>query len=287
MSLFNATNFRKLVRNVGTVFVLSCLLSPLASAQLATPNENGLAFGHVHLNVPDVEEHIALWVEHFNGEVITVGSELAVKFQNFIIMFEEQMPSLASIDTVMHHFGFKPRDVDKFITKWQAAGLDMGPVFIGAEGYTNAYVTFPGGVEIELQEDQSLNREFSGYHIHYSTDGFEELLGWYMQQFELVIQARGIIPSASNVPGMNMSFGQLSDVPFDLGSGPFAPTAGTAIDHVGFEIDNLEAFCRELEAKGMVFDQSYHWAAELGVYSASFIDPKGVLVELTEGLRNF
>ncbi|MDG2090679.1 MAG: VOC family protein [Gammaproteobacteria bacterium] len=284
MSLINKLSLRTFVRVLSISVVSAWLLSPIASAQLATPDENGLAFGHVHLNVPDIEEHLALWIEHFDGEFITVGSEVAVKFQNFIVMFEEQTPSLASVDTVMHHFGFKLRDIDKFITKWEDAGLEMGPIFPGAEGYTNAYVTLPGGVEVELQEDQSLHREFTGYHIHYSAEAYEELLNWYNTMFDLETQARGTIGSATNVPGMNMSFGQLGDRPFVLGDGPFAATQGTAIDHVGFEVENLEAFCRELEAKGIVFDKPYHWISELGVYSASFIDPKGVSVELTEGL---
>ena len=286
MFLFNKLIYRKAFKVAGAYFVLTGLLSPFAVAQLATPDENGLAFGHVHLNVPDIEEHLVIWIEHFDGEVITVGSEVAVKFQNFIVMFEEQTPSLASIDTVMHHVGFKLRDIDKFIAKWQASGYEMGPIFPGAEGYTNAYVTLPGGVEVELQEDQSLHREFTGYHIHYSAEAYEELLDWYNAMFDLETQARGTIGSATNVPGMNMSFGQLGERPFVLGDGPFAATQGTAIDHVGFEVVNLEAFCRELEAKGIVFDQPYHWISELGVYSASFIDPKGVSVELTEGLSN-
>lgn len=279
--------FKKLCVISGICFIFASLLSPLAFAQLATPNEDGLAFGHVHLNVPNIEEHVALWVEHFDGEVVTIGSELAVKFQNFIVMFEEQTPILDSIDTAMHHFGFKLRDVDKFIAKWEAAGLEMGRIFIGSEGYTNAYVTLPGGVEVELQEDQSLFREFTGYHIHYSTVNFVELLDWYNAMFGLETQARGSIASATNLPGMNMSFGQLGDEPFALGTGPFASTQGAAIDHVGFEVENLEAFCRALEAKGIVFDQAYHWISEQSVYSASFTDPAGVAVELTEGLRNY
>ena len=44
------------------------LVSP-ASAQLAVPNDAGLAFGHVHLNVSDPELHARLWVEHFDGVV--------------------------------------------------------------------------------------------------------------------------------------------------------------------------------------------------------------------------
>lgn len=268
------------------ISIVLCLSTP-ANAQLATPNDAGLSFGHVHLNVPDIEEHISLWIDHFNGERITVGSSSAVKFPNFILMFNQSEPSIPSTGTVMHHFGFKLRDMSKFIDKWEAAGFEMGPIFVGSEGYTNAYITLPGGVEVELQEDQSLYREFTGYHIHYSSDAYEELLKWYNETFNLVTQARGTIASATNVPGMNLSFGQLGARPFELGEGPFAGTDGAAIDHVGFEIVNLEAFCLVLEAKGIVFDQAYQRMGRLGFAFASFTDPKGVKVVLTQGLREF
>ncbi len=287
MSLFNELKLMKIIKIVGAYAILVWMLIPTSLAQLASPDDTGLAYGHVHLNVPNIEEHIDIWIEHFDGELIMIGSASAVKFPNFILMFDEQVPSLSSVETVMHHFGFKLRNIGKFIDKWEAAGFEMGPIFTGAEGYTNAYVTLPGGVEVELQEDQALYKEFTGYHIHYSTEGYEELLAWYVEVFNLETQARGTIPSATNVPGMNLSFGQLGARPFELGEGPFAGTDGTAIDHVGFEIVNLQAFCRGLEAKGIMFDQAYQWIDELGFASASFIDPSGAKVELTEGLREY
>lgn len=276
-----------ILKRAGFCSVLSWIFASAAPAQLATPNEDGMAYGHVHLNVPDLEEHLAIWESHFAGEVISIGSGLAVKFPNFLIMFEEREPASNSIHTVMHHFGFKLRDLDSFIARWEAAGFKMGPVFTGSEGYPNAYITLPGGVEVELQEDQGLYREFTGYHIHFSSDGFLELLDWYNTIFNLETQPRGALSSTTNVPGMNMSFGQLGEEPFVLGEGPFIATRGNAIDHIGFEIENLEAFCRQLEAKGLEFDQPYYWNADLGIATASFTDPEGVLVELTEGLRNY
>ena len=52
-----------------------CLLVSPAYAQLATPNETGLRYGHVHLNVSDIEVHKTLWVEHFGGAVVQKGED--------------------------------------------------------------------------------------------------------------------------------------------------------------------------------------------------------------------
>jgi hypothetical protein len=44
---------------------LGFLVSQTTHVQLAPPNATGVTFGHVHLNIRDVEIHKKLWVEHF------------------------------------------------------------------------------------------------------------------------------------------------------------------------------------------------------------------------------
>ncbi|HBW83552.1 MAG TPA: hypothetical protein DEF79_05870 [Gammaproteobacteria bacterium] len=260
--------------------LLSALLFTLciqvAHAQLATPNGSGIAYGHIHLNVSNIEQHIDIWTEHFGGEEISIGHLQAIRFPNLIVMFTEQTPTMGSQDTVMDHFGFKVRNIQRFIDKWESEGFEMGRVFIGAEGQTNAYVTLPDGVYVELQEDQGLHEEFTGYHIHYFTQDSESLLDWYVEIFDLEIRPRGTIVTTTNVPGTNLSFGNSNE--------QREPTLGAAIDHIGFEIENLQDFCRKLEAKGVQFEVSYRRNEALGLATAIFTDPGGVRVELTEGL---
>ncbi|SRR5437773_5203617 len=63
-------------------------------------------------------------------------------------------------------------------------------------------------------------------------------------------------------------------------------TQGGAIDHVGFEVQNLEEFCRQLEAKGIKLTTPYRKVPELNNLGTAFItDPWGTSIELTEGLR--
>jgi hypothetical protein len=38
---------------------------------------------------------------------------------------------------------------------------------------------------------------------------------------------------------------------------PTVPTVGHVLDHVGFDIKNLEAFCKQLEASGIRFDRPH------------------------------
>ncbi|HBJ90098.1 MAG TPA: hypothetical protein DHV53_08435 [Gammaproteobacteria bacterium] len=262
-----------------TLLFLAMLCSGTTLAQLATPDESGIAYGHMHLNVSSIDQHLPIWTEHFGGEEIAIGPLRAVKFPNMIVMFAEQTPAMGSRETVMDHFGFKVRNIQRFIDKWEAAGFEMGRVFTGAEGQINAYVTLPDGVYVELQEDQGLREEFTGYHVHYFTSQYEELLDWYVEIFGLEIRPRGTIATTTNVPGSNLSFGNSNS--------PRAPTLGTAIDHVGFEITNLEDFCRSLAERGIEFEVPYREIEALGLAVAFFTDPSGVRIELTEGLDAF
>jgi len=278
-----------------TTLLLSVLLAtPALAQQLATFNDDGLTYGHVHLNVSDMELHKRIWVEHFGGRVVEKGRNqegnpilTAVVLNNMLVALSPRDPTMPSSETVMDHFGFKVRNIARFLDKWkadgftvstQAAGFDE-ETFIGSEGQINAYIDMPGGARVELQEDQGLQVEIAGYHIHYRTEGHEELLQWYTDVFNLEVRPRGRIGTTTNVPGMNLSFGGSNT--------PRASTQGTAIDHVGFEIDDLEAFCQRLEAMGIEFQVPYREVPAIDLNIAYIVDPNGVRIELTEGYDEY
>lgn len=261
-----------------TVVALMSLVSP-AYAQLAVPNDAGLTYGHVHLNVTDVELHKRLWVEHFGGVVTQKGTLIAVRLPGFLVALSSREPTGPSLGTVMDHFGFKVRNMEKFLAKWRAAGYSVDSEFTGSEGQLNAYVTMPDGARVELQEDQMLPVEVSGYHIHFRTPDFEELLDWYLDVFGLELRPRGSIQTTTNVPGMNLSFGTATEAA--------APTQGRAIDHIGFELDDLEAFTQQLKAKGIEFDTDFRVIDSLQLKIAYITDPSGVRIEFTEGYDHY
>jgi catechol 2,3-dioxygenase-like lactoylglutathione lyase family enzyme len=55
------------------------------------------------------------------------------------------------------------------------------------------------------------------------------------------------------------------------------------LDHIAFEVRNLAAFCKRLEAMGVTLDVPYT-KGPAGVASARLTDPWGTSIELTEGL---
>jgi catechol 2,3-dioxygenase-like lactoylglutathione lyase family enzyme len=250
-----------------------------AHAQLAPPNAAGITYGHVHLNVKDIELHKKLWVDHFGGVVVQKGPLTAVKFPGMLIALRQAAPTGGSAGTVMDHFGFKVRNLPEILAGWRAAGYPVTEEFIGAEGFPNAYLMGPDDTRIELQEDKALPVKASAYHIHFLTPNFVKLLDWYVETFSLVQRKRGTIETTADAPGMNLSFATSKT--------PTVGTRGRTIDHIGFEVQNLAAFCRKLEARGIKFDVPFREVPAVGLKVAYITDPAGVYIELTEGYAQY
>ena len=66
---------------------------------------------------------------------------------------------------------------------------------------------------------------------------------------------------AKILPGVNLRYSKNPT--------PVVATRGRALDHIGFEVRNLEAFCKKLEAAGIKFDMPYTKRPELGIASRS------------------
>ena len=75
----------------GSILVLA--IAAPAHAQLAPPNAAGITYGHVHLNVRDIEVHRSCRVEHFGGVVVQKGPLVAVKLPGMLIAFRQAEPT--------------------------------------------------------------------------------------------------------------------------------------------------------------------------------------------------
>jgi catechol 2,3-dioxygenase-like lactoylglutathione lyase family enzyme len=256
--------------------VLVCVAP--AHAQLAPPNAAGITYGHVHLNVKDVEVHKKLWVAHFDGVVVQKGPLVAVKLPGMLIAFRQAEPTGGSEGTVMDHFGFKVRNLAEMLKAWRAAGYQVGREFIGSEGFPNAYLTGPD-IKIELQEDKELPVKAIAYHLHFLLADYVKLRDWYVDTFSLTPRKRGTIATTADAPGMNLSFATSAK--------PTVGTKGRTVDHIGFEVTNLEAFCKQLEARGVKLDVPFRNVPAIGLNIAYITDPSGVYIELTEGYSKY
>jgi catechol 2,3-dioxygenase-like lactoylglutathione lyase family enzyme len=259
---------------------LAALLLPgSARAQLAAPNETGVSMGHVHLVVSDLDGAKTFWTV-MGGSPNKFGANEAMKFPGVLILLRKGDPAGASVGSVVNHIGFKVANIQESMAKWKAAGVKIEP---GTRA-SQCWVTTPDNlVRIEILEDTSLTAPIVFDHIHFwvadagpaGASSVAEIQAWYAKTFGAKPWKRNIF-EADAIPGVTLLFAK-SDT-------PTVTTKGRGLDHIGFEIKNLEAFCKNLEAGGMKLSLPFTKRPDLGISMAYITDPWGTYIELTEGL---
>jgi extradiol dioxygenase family protein len=247
-----------------------------AAAQMLPPNDVGMTMGHVHLNVRDVAAHKKFWVEQIGAKPVRLGTIEGVRIPGLLILLRQREPSGTVAGSVINHLGLKVLKLQDMIARFEAAGTPVEPPRIGRENTPQTYVIGPDEFRMELVEDPSLSAPVVSHHLHYFLEDPIAVKQWYVEKLLLKPTMRGPYESG-DLPGMNLSF-----APNRLG--PTTGTKGRVLDHIGFEVKNLEAYFRRLEESGVKFDSPYRKNAELGIATAFLTDPWGAYLELTEGL---
>ena len=261
-----------------------------ASAQLLTAKDAAIVYGHHHLNVASVEEHKKFWVDTLGGTATKAGTFDVIKIPNVLIFLSARARSGPTKGSSLDHIGFSVPNLRQMVDKMKANGYRMvtaeeapaGATVtddIAARGNGIAYVMGPDGVKVELLQVTDQKAAIMHHHIHLFGEQPSEMRAWYMKVFgatERQTQVSGIL--GADLPGGGLNFSQ--------SSGPVVPTRGRALDHIGFEIRNLEEFCKRLEAQGIKIDVPYRDVPALKITLAFITDPWGTYIELNEGLGN-
>lgn len=263
-----------------------------ASAQLTAAANGPVVYGHHHVNATSVDAHKKFWVDGLGGTLITVGTPAReiVQFPNVFVFLTARASTGGTKGTVVNHVGFETPDLRAAVDRLKAAGF---PIVTAAEvpadysvkddlaqrpgGNVLAFVMGPDETKVELIHNPDVRQAIVLHHIHYSAPDPAAMQAWYVKTLGARAGTR-IGQHAADLPGVNLTFGPAPAA--------VAPTRGRALDHVGFEVKNLEAFCRELEKSGIVFDRPYSKVPALGIAVAFLTDPWGTYIELTEGLAS-
>lgn len=261
-------------------FLLLAVAAISASAQILPFDANGITMGHVHLNVADIDVQKKFWIEQFDAKPLAkqVAGLDGVRVPGMLIMFNKRAQTRGMTGNSMDHFGFHVRNLKEMMDRLTAAGYEVGKPFKGAEGFQNAYVTGPDHIYIEMQENVNLTVRASTNHLHYLVKDPMALRAFYLDTMGFTETTRGNYKTA-NAGAQNLTFGASKE--------EAGPTKGGPIDHVGFEIKGLEAYCKKLEGKGVKFDIPCSKNVPMGLTYAFLTDPTGTYIELTEGLTAY
>lgn len=274
----------------------SCIsLSPaLLRAELRN-QEAPVIIGHYHLNVTSVAAHQRFWVDTLGGRAMRIGDIDVVEFPDVYLFLREQAPTGPTRGTTFDHIGFAVPDVPALTARVVASGYDLTvgrepppgetarPPTAGNYGRFS-YLIGPDGVKVELVTNDDENAPpIVHHHVHFVNRDFVGMQQWYMRAFNATLRpGQTDFFIGADLPGVGYMLNFFSWLP----AAELVGTAGRAVDHVGFEVRDLEAFCRELESKGIELVEPYRRVEALGgIGLASIVDPWGTRIGLTEGLR--
>jgi catechol 2,3-dioxygenase-like lactoylglutathione lyase family enzyme len=145
-------------------------------------------------------------------------------------------------------------------------------------GSAIAFALGPDAVKVELVEAKAQTTPIRLHHIHMFSQNNTEMQAWYVKTFGAKPRPAtpGSVFVSADLPGVILNF--------TPATGPVAGTQGRAVDHIGFEVKNLEAFTKQLEAGGVKLARPYTKVEALGIAIAFVTDPWGTSIELTDGL---
>jgi catechol 2,3-dioxygenase-like lactoylglutathione lyase family enzyme len=269
------------------------LLAPAssASAQLLAAKDGPIVYGHHHLNTTNLDAQKKFFVDTLGGTVIKIGTNQLeiVKFPNVLIFFRPtQAPTGGTRGTTVNHIGFSVPDLRPVIDKIKANGFQMitrSEVVATQEVKDDvadispttsiAFALAPDEVKVELVQVKAQTIPIALNHVHFFGQQNTEMRAWYAKVFGARPRDAANFPAA-DLPGVALNFTKAAD--------PVVGTQGRALDHVGFEVKNLEEFTRKLEAMGIKLERAYTKVAALDIAIAFIKDPWGTYIELTEGL---
>ena len=258
-------------RILTTLSTLATLAVAPAFAELAPPNSTGSAIGHVHINATDLDAQQKFWTA-VGGKIVQREKITMVEFPGIYVLLRKQDNSGGTVGSVINHFGFYVRDFDQDVAKWKAAGIKWEPGANPGQGF----LTGPDNVRVEIYENKSLHTPIWMHHIHLYVPDPAAAQKWYGQYFGATDGKRGQSLTA-NVPGAEIAFTK-SDM-------PQVPSKGRSVDHMGFEVTNIDQFVAKLRAAGIKTDADIRNSANAsGLRIVYITDPWGTEIELTEGL---
>lgn len=202
------------------------------TAQPVERNAAGLAFLHIHLIVRNTDAQRSFWVA-LMGETPPAGGR-GLRVGGASVSIQQGESNGGSDGTAIDHLGFRVKNLKETLARLGAAG---GKVLSATPNAT--FVTAPEGVKVELIEDASLTSPVVQDHIHLAFRSAAEAQPWYAKTL-------GAVPNPAGqgwvIPGVVLRVAEGKTA---------APVKGRALDHIAFDVANLNDFCKRLAGLGI------------------------------------
>ena len=274
---------------VSTLLVLAP--ASRASAQLLSAKDGPIVYGHHHLNTTNMDAQKKFFVDTLGGTVVKLGAnqQEIVKFPNVLIFFRPmQAPTGGTRGTTVNHIGFSVPNLRPVVDRIKANGFQMitrsevaatqevkDDIAAISPTTSIAFALGPDDVKVELVQVKTQTLPITMHHVHFFGQQNTEMRDWYAKVFGARPRDAANFPAA-DLPGVALNFTKSPDA--------VVGTQGRALDHIGFEVRNLEELIKKMEGMGIKLERAYTKVAALNIAIAFIKDPWGTYIELTEGL---
>src|SRR5712672_2104323 len=218
----------------------STLAAGSAVAQPAPYNDVGVTMGHWHLISKDVEANKKLFLG-MGAKMFIIGGNPFMMFPGTYINLTlgQEKGDGGTQGSVVNHVGFIVDNVQQRVAQWKAAGVAVLPG--GNNRLDQAYVETADGVRMEVLEDKTQAMPIRHEHVHFFLPEAEiaKAQAWYAKTFG------GKAGTRNNALVVDVPGGQLRFAKADTAQ---APTRGRVLDHIGFDVKDLQAFIKKIEA---------------------------------------
>jgi catechol 2,3-dioxygenase-like lactoylglutathione lyase family enzyme len=218
---------------------LVCGVFALAVSQPPASAQTGFAnmVDHIHLGVPDQAKGAEWYHTHFGGEPTPEGTD-RLMFGKTRMIFQKTPTPKPSEGSVLDLIGFSVADLDATMKRLQAAGVTVVKPVTTIDGTRVAQVRDPWGTLIEVVQDRNV---LGLHHISLLSPDPTASLAWFADKF-------GGKPTRYKGKVEGIDYGGV----WLLGKkGESAPSAGHAIDHIGFRPLNVDDAVASFKTKNV------------------------------------
>ncbi len=258
------------------LIVLLCALvigsSGTSYAQLAPPNESGMTMGHLHLFAKNADALNKFFIT-LGGKPASIRPDLVLFPGAAIVVRESQSANGGTEGSAVNHVAFTVKNFKASKSTWDAAGLQWEKDVQSNRGF----LISPEGIRVEIIENKRLATDIAFDHIHFFIQANpKDASTWYAQTFGARQSAD---KTGAELPGVRLTFLKSNT--------PVVATKGRVLDHIGFDVKNLEDYIKTLAARGIKFDMAYQKLPKPVTTTAfAFVtDPWGTSIELTQDLE--
>ncbi|MEP6962367.1 MAG: hypothetical protein ABI995_09815, partial [Acidobacteriota bacterium] len=156
--------------------------------QTAAPNAAGISVGHIHVMVADPAGMQKVLMDVLGGTAAKAGTLNMVKVPGVFFIVGglgggakggEATPRLGTKGSSVDHVGFSVKSYAETAAKAKAANLPVQELTPNVQGF----ITFPGDIIVEIQEDTALTTASAFSHYHLTAPDQNVAREWYIKTF--------------------------------------------------------------------------------------------------------